>query len=219
MMRFSAVLFDLDGTLLDTLQDLADSANEALARHGFPAHPRDAYRYFVGDGVAMLFLRALPPEGRRQDVIAHCSETFREVYGWRWNALTRPYDGILELLRRLTARQVALAVLSNKPDDFTRRCVAELLPGHAFAVVLGQRPEIPLKPDPTGALEIRERLGVPSERIAYVGDTATDMQTAMAAGMFRVGALWGFRTRAELLAGGAEVLISHPLDLLEVVAG
>ena len=215
-MSFAAVLFDLDGTLLDTLQDLADSTNTVLAGCGFPTHDTDAYRTFVGDGVTKLFQRVLPPDVRRAEVIASCAATFREVYGQRWNVHTRPYDGIPELLQWLAARHVTLAVLSNKPDDFTQRCVREFLADYEFDVVLGQRDGQPLKPDPAGALAIRDRLGLSAKQIVYLGDTDVDMQTARAAGMFPVGALWGFRTREELLAGGAQAVLQHPLELVRI---
>lgn len=217
-MLFAAVLFDLDGTLLDTLQDLADSTNAVLAAGGFPTHATDAYRTFVGDGVTKLFQRVLPPQMRRPDVIAGCAAAFREVYGQRWKVHTRPYDGVPDLLHWLTDRHVKLAVLSNKPDDFTQRCVRELLADFAFDVVLGQRDGQPLKPDPAGALEVCDRLKLPAGQIAYVGDTDVDMQTAVAAGLFPVGVLWGFRTREELLAGGARAVIRHPMELVNILA-
>ena len=140
-MRYQAVVFDLDGTLLDTLEDIANSANSTLVRYGFPAHGVDAYRYFVGDGVTMLISRALPAERRNDDIIADCVATFREDYDRTWNLNTTPYEGIPELLDALTAKQMKIAVLSNKPDDFTKRCVHELLPGWNFEMILGQRDE------------------------------------------------------------------------------
>src|SRR5512145_2696504 len=123
-----AVLFDLDGTLLDTLQDIADACNAALARNGFPAHPVDAYRYFVGDGVPALVSRVVPPDRQDAATLGKMASAYREEYQQRWNATTRPYAGVPELLDELTARGLVLAVLSNKPDDFTRRCVSEFLP-------------------------------------------------------------------------------------------
>lgn len=218
-MRYAAVIFDLDGTLLDTLQDLADSGNYTLAAHGFPMHDADAYRYFVGDGVSRLFERSLPEEARQPDVIARCAATFREAYGQRWNVKTRPYPGIPELLQWLAVQQIPAAVLSNKPDDFTRRCVQELLADFRFAAVLGQKAGLPLKPDPTGAREICAQLGLDPARTVYLGDTSVDMQTANAARMFPVGALWGFRTADEMLAGGARVLIQHPAELVGLIEG
>jgi phosphoglycolate phosphatase len=213
-MRFDAVLFDLDGTLLDTLHDLAQAGNFVLAKHGFPIHDVDAYRYFVGDGVLKLFGRALPPQARDEVTVARCAGDFRDAYARCWHLNTRPYPGVSELLQALTARQVKLAVLSNKPDDFTQRCVREKLRGFDFRVVFGQRSGVALKPDPAGALEIRDRLGVPAHRIIYVGDSGADMETAKAAGMLPLGALWGFRTIEELQLHGAQGVLQQPLDLL-----
>jgi phosphoglycolate phosphatase len=212
-----AVLFDLDGTLLDTLQDIADSCNAALARHGFPAHPVDAYKYFVGDGVPMLVSRTVPPGSRDPKLLTEVAAAYREEYHRRWNATTRPYDGIPELLEELSKRRFALAVLSNKPDDFTRRCVSEFLSKWDFSVVMGASKAFPPKPDPTGALQLAAKLGVSPSDVCYLGDTATDMKTAIAARMFPVGALWGFRTAEELEASGARSLIKHPLDLRKFI--
>jgi phosphoglycolate phosphatase len=216
-MRFHAVLFDLDGTLLDTLEDLADSTNAALRAQGFAEHPLAAYRYFIGNGVENLVRRALPPERLEAATLARSAELMRREYSARWADKTRPYPGVAELLDALTARGLPMTVLSNKPDDFTRLCVSRLLPDWRFEVVLGAGPGVPKKPDPAAALRIAARLNLPPARIVYLGDTNTDMQTAVAAGMYPVGALWGFRTAAELTASGAEVLLEKPMELLRVL--
>lgn len=213
-MRIKAVLFDLDGTLLDTLEDIANSANSALIRHGLPPNEVDAYRYFVGDGVAILISRALPDGKRDSDVIADCVKAFREHYSRNWNVKTRPYEGIPELLDALAAEDIKMAILSNKPDDFTKRCVTELLPNHGFEMIIGQRDGIPMKPDPAGALQIAGRLGIMPSQFLYLGDSAIDMKTAIRADMFPVGALWGFRPLEELQDHGAQAVIEHPMDLL-----
>src|ERR671921_816593 len=155
-MSYDAVLFDLDGTLLDTLADIAQAANEALAGAGLPGHPPEAYRRFIGDGVAMLFRRALPPERVEEGLVERCVATFRDAYGRCWDARTRPYAGIPELLDVLAGRGLALAVLSNKPDDFTRRCAEAYLGRWPLRAVLGQREGVPRKPDPAGALEVAD---------------------------------------------------------------
>jgi len=216
-MQQQAVIFDLDGTLLDTLEDLADSGNSVLARYGFAVHPTDAYRYFVGDGIDALVRRILPQRTHDQSTIDEFTEAYREEYGRRWDRKTRPYDGIEELLGVLTVQKIRIAVLSNKPDGVTKKCVGELLGGWAFDVVMGHHEGIARKPDPAAALQIAERWGLPPSRIVYVGDTATDMQTAVAAGMYPVGVLWGFRTEEELRANGAKVLIRQPAELLGVL--
>jgi len=213
-MRAKAVLFDLDGTLLDTLEDIANSVNSALVRYGLPTRSVDAYRYFIGDGVTMLISRALPDENRDSDIIAKCVKGFRQDYSRNWNVNTRPYEGVPELLDALAAKHIKMAVLSNKPDDFTKQCVSELLPNHDFEMILGQRDAIPIKPDPVGALQIADRLGITPSRFLYLGDSAIDMKTAVRAGMFPVGALWGFRPLEELQEHGAQAVIKHPMDLL-----
>ncbi|MBC8874196.1 MAG: HAD family hydrolase [Planctomycetes bacterium] len=218
-MRFSAVLFDLDGTLLDTLADIAHSANRVLAELGYPTHDIDAYRQFVGEGLIVLFRKALPAEVDPDEVMASCAEGFRVAYGREWNVRTRPYDGIRELLDALTARQVEMAVLSNKPDAFTKQCVREYLPEYQFRLVLGQRDGIPRKPDPAGALEIIDAMGVPADEFLYLGDSAIDMKTAAAAGMHAVGALWGFRSLEELQQSGAKAVIHRPSELLDLLEG
>jgi phosphoglycolate phosphatase len=217
-MKFCAVLFDLDGTLLDTLADIADAANLVLKAYGYREHAIDVYKQLVGEGVRVLFERALPSEKRTPPVIEQCAEDFREAYSRLWNIQTRPYDGVQDLLDALVARGVKMAVLSNKPDGFTKRCVAQYFPNSPLYPVLGQRDDVPRKPDPAGALEIAERLSIPADQFVYLGDTAVDMQTAAAAGMYPVGALWGFRSREEIVDGGARKLIERPEELLPIVA-
>ena len=176
------MLFDLDGTLLDTLEDIARSANQVLEEQGFPAHPLDAYRQFIGDGIGNLFQRAFPTGVPRDDpaLVARCVEGFRETYGRGWNVATRPYPGIPELLDALVSRSLGLAVLSNKPDAFIRQCVDEYLARWPFRAVFGDREGVPRKPDPAGALEAAGRLGVSPEAILYLGDSSVDMTTAVA---------------------------------------
>ena len=216
-MYYKAILFDLDGTLLDTLEDLGNAANRVLDKYGFPTHTMADYRYFVGDGVVTLMNRALPEDKRNNDTIQICVKTFREEYGKSWNVKTRPYDGVPEMLDALVTHGLKMAVLSNKPDEFTKLCVTEYLPKWAFDIVLGQRNSLPLKPDPSGALEIAKWLDVPSSHFIYLGDTAIDMKTAVAADMFPVGALWGFRTGKELLENGAQALIKRPQEILTLL--
>ncbi len=216
--NFQAIISDLDGTLLDTLQDLADSMNGTLSHFGFPVHELEKYRYFVGDGMENLVLRSLPDSAKNDPrLISRCLEMMSKSYERNWSVKTRPYPGIAELLDALRARGLKMAVLSNKPHDFTLKLVEELLPAWRFEAVVGARPPIPLKPDPSSALEIANMLGVGPARFLYLGDTATDMKTANTAGMFAVGALWGFRGAAELIAGGAAKLIGKPAELLELL--
>ena len=215
-MTYKAVIFDLDGTLLDTLEDIGDAVNRVLIERDFPAHTRDAYRYFVGDGSAMLVRRALPERARVEETIIECFEAFLEEYGKNWNEKTRPYDGIPELLDALTEKGLKLAVLSNKPHEFTKQCVSELLANWRFDAVLGQRDQIPKKPDPAGAMEVAERLHIPPEEFLFIGDSAVDIKTAIAAAMFPVGVLWGFRPE-ELKESGAQALINRPLEVMNLL--
>ncbi len=211
-------MMDLDGTLLDTLQDLADSMNSTLSHFGFPVHKLEKYRYFVGDGMENLVRRSLPDSAKTGPrLISRCIEMMRQTYERNWNVKSRPYPGIPELLDALTARGLKMAVLSNKPHEFTLKAVEGLLGAWRFEAVMGERPPIPRKPDPSSALEIANRLRVEPADFLYLGDTATDMKTANAAGMYAVGVLWGFRDAEELIAGGAGKLIAKPAELLEML--
>jgi len=217
MATYAGIIFDLDGTLLDTLEDLADSMNEVLAGLGYPVYAAEAYKFFVGEGVEVMVRRALPENRRTPEIIDQCLKKMREVYGRLWRIKTRPYAGIPELLDVLTDRRLKKAILSNKVDDFTQIMVADLLAPWRFDRILGARPAHPKKPDPAGALEIARGLQLSPSQFLYLGDTAIDMKTAAAAGMFPIGALWGFRPAEELESGGARRLIEHPLDLLSIL--
>lgn len=218
MVTHKAVLFDLDGTLLNTLDDLADSMNEVLASHGWTVHPVESYRYFIGDGFENLARRSLPADlGNDERMVQRCVSDYKDAYERRWHLKTQPYAGVSDLLDRLAERGISLAILSNKQHAFVEKIVAHYLGKWKFAAVQGAKPQAPQKPDPTAALEISRRLGVPVHSFVYLGDSNTDMQTATAARMFPVGALWGFRTEQELREAGAQALVRHPLDLLAFV--
>ncbi|MDX2011970.1 MAG: HAD family hydrolase [Myxococcaceae bacterium] len=212
-MRFQAVIFDLDGTLADSLRDLAEAMNGALADAGKPTHPLEAYRHFVGEGVDVMVARAAAPEVR-PEVLKGIIDGYRRHYGLIDHAHTQPYEGIPALLDALTAAKVPMAVLSNKRDDFTKLLVKQRFGAWRFAEVRGEREGVPRKPDPTAAFEVALALNVLPANICFVGDTAIDMKTAVNAGMQRVGCLWGFRDRAELLEAGAQRVIAHPTELL-----
>jgi phosphoglycolate phosphatase len=217
-MTYKAALFDLDGTLLDTLDDLGDSMNAVLSARGYPTHPIRAFTEFVGDGVQNLVRRALPPDaGSNEALVAEMTPLMRAEYARRWKDKTRPYDGIPEMLEALSERGLRLAVLSNKPHPATVEVVDHFFPRGRFEAVFGARPDVPIKPDAGAALDVARRLGIPPGEFLYLGDTNTDMQTATAAGMYAVGALWGFREAAELLESGARVLINHPRDFLSLL--
>ncbi len=216
-MRTHAIIFDLDGTLLDTIDDLTASMNAALASLGFPTHDREAYKIFVGDGVRELVARAFPEAHRDDATVARGMKRMREEYRKRWADATKPYDGILEMLDALAARNIPTAILSNKPEDFTRTCVDHFLDRCPFAIVRGARDGTPKKPDPAAAIAIAQTLGFDPKEILFVGDTCTDMRTAVAAGMIPVGVLWGFRGEAELRDTGAQHLIAHPSELVTLL--
>jgi len=210
----SAILFDLDGTLLDSLEDLGDAVNRMLAGKEFPTHRMDAFRSFIGNGTTTLVTRALPEDHRDPETVRTCLQIFLEDYGQHWNVKTKPYQGIPDMLDTLTSRGLKMAILSNKPDDFTKQCVTELLSSWPFDLVIGQRDGVPPKPDPAGALEVAARLGVPPASFLYIGDSGVDMKTATAVGMFPIGVLWGFREAEELRENGARALMKHPRDIV-----
>ena len=210
-----AVLFDLDGTLADSLVDLANATNWALTQLGCPTHPLESYRYFVGEGARQLCARALPAD--KQNLVDDALRLMRERYDAHCFDLTKLYAGIPELISALAERHYRLAVLSNKPDIFTKRMIAHYFSPSPFTVVRGQMPNVPLKPDPAAALQIAQELGVPPAQWLYLGDTNTDMQTARAAGMHAVGVLWGFRNRNELLESGAEHIVGKPQEVLALL--
>ena len=216
---FKAVIFDLDGTLLDTLADIGNAANQVLADRGHPTHSLDAYRHFIGDGVATLFQRILPAGLPTPELVAECVADFAVSYGQKWNENTRLYPGIAELLDELTRRDVPISILSNKPHDFVGVCVSEFLSAWNFRPVLGQRDNIPRKPDPAGVFEVCQSLRVPADDCLYVGDSSVDMLTAKNSGAYAVGVAWGFRPVEELVEYGADQILEFPAQLLELIAG
>lgn len=216
-MKYKAIIFDLDGTLLDTLEDIADSMNSVLKHLGFPKHNLNAYKYFVGEGLERLVRRVLPEDKLEEGLVAQCIGRMRDEYRKRWADKTHPYPEVPELLDALSIRGVKLAILSNKPDDFTKVIVAKFLPHWKFVSILGANDAMPKKPDPTAALTIAETLNIPPHECLFLGDSNIDMETAQAAGMYPVGALWGFRTAEELTESGAKSLVEKPTELLKLL--
>ncbi|MBN2466532.1 MAG: HAD family hydrolase [Deltaproteobacteria bacterium] len=211
---FKAVIFDLDGTLLDSLEDIAESMNAVLKECGFPEHDPETYRDFIGEGIEQLVRQALPKSNRTDSMIERCVVAMRNEYEKRWTFTTRPYKGVLELIDELSTQGVRMAILSNKPDRFTKVITAVLLPSGRFDLVLGAKPDVPKKPDPLAALNIAALFNIQPQSVIFVGDSGIDMETAVSAGMYPVGVLWGFRPEDELIAGGAKALLDHPLELL-----
>ena len=216
-MQYSTVIFDLDGTLLDTVEDIGHAANQVLLDMGYPPHPLSAFRQFVGSGVAVLFERAVPQDVVHQNVINQCMLRFSKVYEVCWNQSTLPYPGIPVLLERLLELDCRIAVLSNKPDRFTKKCVKEYFSDYHIGPIFGQRSGVARKPDPQSVWEIIKYHGVSVEQTIFVGDSEIDMQTAQNAGIFSVGVTWGYGRPASLVAQGANLLIDHPEDLLSFI--
>ena len=213
-MTFKAVIFDLDGTLLDTLQDLFNTLNSVLSRYRYPTHTLDECRFLVGHGMRELVRKGIPEEARNDKTIDLLLKDLITEYADNWNVNSRPYPGISKLLDTITERKIKMAILSNKADHFTRLCAESLLGKWSFDVVMGQQSGIAPKPDPRGALQVAKMLGEEPSRILYVGDSGVDMLTASRAGMYPLGALWGFRPETELLEFGAKAVVEHPEDII-----
>ena len=213
--KFDAIMFDLDGTLADTLQDIANAANHALTHLGHQPIETPRFRYLAGQGLRNLMVAALGPEFAHQ--IDEGMAIFRAYYSEHFIDHTKPFDGMSQVLDEIVARGLPLAVLSNKPHPATQLVMEKLFFRWPFAAVIGHRPEKPLKPDPASALEIAAALNIPPSRWMYVGDTRVDMETATNAGMFPVAVLWGFRDEAELRESGARAIIKTPAALIPLL--
>ena len=212
--RAALVIFDLDGTLADTLGDIAWAMDTVLASRGLPPHRLEEYRAFIGDGVEELVSRSLPAAQLALTPLVIAE--FRRLYLAHMFDRTAPYPGVPELLDEVTARGIPMAVLSNKLEAATQAIVAHLFGRWRFAAAVGERPDVPRKPDPTAALAIAGGIGAAPARTLLCGDSGNDMETAVRAGMFPVGVLWGFRDRDDLLARGARAVISRPWELVSL---
>lgn len=211
-----AVIFDLDGTLSDTIASIKYCGDKAFAVFGYGPFTEQQYKYFVGDGAANLVRRGLIAGGDRELVnFQKAFKLYKEIFRENCMYQVKPYDGILQLLGSLKERSVKLAVLSNKPHAETVSVVETLFGRECFDCIQGQKADVALKPSPEGVYQILKQLKVNGADILYLGDTATDMKTGKNAGIFTVGALWGFRDRVELEEGGADIIIDYPLQLLE----
>lgn len=214
-MAYRAAVFDLDGTLLNTLADLADSGNELLASYGMAPHPEPAFRYFVGNGSRKLMERILP--GKSPEQIDEALARYKAIYEKHLTAKTTPYKGISETLSALKARGVRMAVCTNKHISAAEALIRKYFPADTFDTFEGDRPGVPRKPDPAHVRIVLEEMGVRPEETVYLGDSGVDMQTAVNAGTLPVGVLWGFREKDELMENGAQILLSKPSELLEKV--
>lgn len=223
MSKFDGVIFDLDGTLLDSLEDIANAANATLAKLNLPTWPVENYKHYVGDGVRILFERALAPSNPQSPCTSNteqldaCLEIYQAEYDRNWDRCSKPYPGILEMLHTLHKAGLKLAVLSNKPEPFTLLCINRFFPDIPFDLTLGASDRFPKKPDPTSAKWIASQFSSNPQRIAYVGDTNTDMQTAVGANLFAIGVSWGFRSEQEILAAGAKMMCHSSEDLQQAL--
>ena len=214
-MKFRGVIFDLDGTLINSIDDLADSMNSILRKHNFPIHDRFTYEGFIGHGIKNLVKKSLPESYRDEQKCLKYFYMMMDEYSKNCTKKSKPYNGISELLHRLISNNIKIAVLSNKADNLTKKTVLTLLPDWDFEFIVGFTTEENRKPNPLVALQISKGMGIDPCDIAFVGDSGIDMQTANNAGMYSVGVLWGFRSEEELVSNGAKHLISHPLELME----
>ena len=209
-----AYIFDLDGTLIDSLADIAESINRMLDGRGYPRCAAGDFTQMIGDGMEKLVERALPEQAREESLILTCVEEYRAHYDQLWQEQTRPYAGIVEVLAALKARGVKLGVISNKAHRFTVPITEHFFGPAVFDHILGQRAEVPRKPDAAGAHEMAAVLGLAAADLAYVGDSGIDMAFAKNAGMLGIGVSWGFRSVAELRGHGADLIVNHPVELL-----
>ncbi len=216
-MKIKAIIFDLDGTVVNSLEDLKDAANYSLRAFGYPEHDENAYKYFVGNGARKLIERAVP-KGTSRDDTDKVFALYSEYYPKHSMVKTAPYPQIPEVLKTLKDRGYLLAVVSNKPDNQTQIIMNALFEKGLFTVVSGYKPEYPTKPDPSLTLAVIKSLGLTPEQCLFVGDSGVDMQTAQNSGAFPVGVTWGLRKRDELEENGAKEIIDDAVELLGVVS-
>lgn len=217
MQHVKLVVFDLDGTILNTLADLAYSVNDALEKCGFPVHAMEAYKHFVGNGVNKLLERSLPDNRKTPDDIARLKALFLACYEVHNMDRTEPYTGVHALLQSLQSNGFLLAVASNKYQAATEKLIRRFFPDCSFAAVLGQREGVPVKPNPAIVFDILRMTGVSPEETLYIGDSGVDMATAFNSGVTSVGVTWGFRPREELEAAGACHIADSTDDIMRII--
>lgn len=216
MKKKNTLIFDLDGTLLNSIEDIAICMNEVLKSLNLKTYEISEYKYFVGHGIDILVdnvLKSIGDFSFKDEV----SKRFKDLYEDNLHLNTKPYEGICELLDELVKMECNLAVLSNKPDDMTKKYVQNIFKDYPFLEIHGQKDDIPKKPHPIAAINIAKSLNTPCEEIYFIGDTMVDMQTAKGANMKSIGVLWGFRNEQELKEHGANFIVSHPLDILKII--
>jgi phosphoglycolate phosphatase len=211
-----AIIFDLDGTLLDTLTDIMESVNNVLDKYEFPTHKMQAYKYFIGNGIEVLTRKAFPKDITESEFRNYFQEVKQE-YESRQTLRTKPYNGIEEMLNKLLEKGISISILSNKPDEFAKPTVKHFFPNIKFDIVFGSRNGVERKPSPDAVFEILEKLNFQKEDCFFVGDTAIDMQTSVNAGVDGIGVSWGFRTIEELQENGAKHIIDTPNEIFELI--
>lgn len=211
------VIFDLDGTLINSIKDLGAATNFALQKHGYPVHPLEAYPMFVGNGVNKLIERALPEDSRSQDYIELLKKDFKEYYDSHNTDYTTTYEGMPELLRELQEKGIKVAVASNKYQAATEKLVRHYYPGIDFVDICGQQEGIPIKPDPSIVFGILAKAGVKKQNVLYVGDSGVDMETARRACVDSAGVTWGFRSAKELQQFNAGTIVDTPSQILQLL--
>ena len=215
-MKYKAVIFDLDGTLVNSIKDIADAMNIVLKKRNYPSYNYETYKTFVGSGVRSLVVSALPGANPKNEEVEACLKDMMQVYSEVCTVKTKPYEGILELLEKLNAKNIKVSVLSNKEDTLTKKIAAFLLP-EFLSPVLGLKVEVDKKPNPKVALEVCEEIGVKPEETIFIGDTDVDILVAKNANMLPVGVSWGFRDKESLVNAGAAQVLQHPLDLMKII--
>lgn len=214
----SLIIFDLDGTLVDTINDLAAACNHALSCEGFPTHHVSTYQYYVGNGVTKLIERALPADSVNPETISRVRNRFIEYYDLHDTDASRPYYGIEPVLKHFNNAGIRMAVASNKYQTAAERVIRTLFPDIPWVAIEGQKANINVKPDPSVIFEILSKCPTPKSEVLLVGDSAVDMETARRACVESVGVTWGFRPESELVAAGADRIIHAPSELIDVVA-
>jgi phosphoglycolate phosphatase len=213
------IIFDLDGTLIDSLEDIAVCMNQVLKELDLPTHEMNDYKYFVGGGISILVDNALNALNKEisDELKEKVTQRFKEIYDQKLHAKTKPYEGIYDLLDELVKLDYNIGILSNKPHEFTLAYANSLFSKYNIPQIHGQKSDVPKKPDPSAAIMIANSFNSPCEKTYFVGDTMVDMQTAVNAKMIGIGVLWGFRDEKELMENGATFVVKHPLDILEIV--
>ena len=211
------VIFDLDGTLINTIADLAQSTNHALRVLGYPTHEEDSYRFRVGNGINKLFERSLPEGEKTEENVLRVRREFIPYYNEHNTDLSRPYAGMENLLRLLVAKGIGVAVASNKYQEATTKIIGHFFPYIPFVAVFGQREGVPIKPDPAVVKEIMETAGVQPSEVLYVGDSGVDMQTGANAGVETCGVTWGFRPRSELETFAPQHIVDEADEILPLI--